>query len=92
MQPELPEHGDRTVWYRASAMNMAYADTEGEIRFYSLSARSMHEVLKGDSKKVGKSLVTPVVRIEVSVETLALLCRRLGELVDESEIPERTKG
>jgi len=85
--PELPGHAERTVWYRASIMNLAYAGSEAEIRFYFLSPRSIHDLRTGLAKAAGKSLVVPVVRIDLSIENLERLCRRLAELVSEDEFP-----
>ena len=85
--PEFPEHGERTAMFRASVMNLAFAGPEGEIRLYAVSARSIYDLRHGELKKVGKNLITPVVRIELSVEILDRLCRQLAEIVTEEELP-----
>ena len=83
----LSERGERVAFAKASMLNIAYANGEAELRFYAISPRAMHELKDGVPKKAGKRAVSAVLKVDMSVERLDLLCRKLGALISKDDMP-----
>ena len=83
----FPQHGERVVFDRASALDIAYANGAAELRFYAVSPRAIHELKAGALKKAGKGAVAAVVKIDMSTEHLGFLCGKLETLISKDDMP-----